>query len=128
MADYSSDRYEITIVADRIFKVKPFEGIEFGVNDVIEMRAIYLKFSEGKSFAILLDASNDFTPTDEARALLATKEYAEKRIAAAFVTTTLANKIFGNFFIQFNKPASPTKLFVYERFALDWLKKQMVGK
>lgn len=125
MADYFNCKYEITILDDCIFKLKPFEGAEIDVDDVKEMRKVYLEFSKGKPFAILLDASQDFTPTDEARKLLASKEYTEKRVAAGFVTTTLANKIIGNFFIKFNKPASPTKLFNDEAAAFTWLKEQL---
>ena len=128
MPDYSNSKYEITIVAERIFKVTPFEGIELDANDVYEMRKLYLNFSEGRPFAVLLDAANNFTPTDKARELLATKEFAEKRVAAAFVTRTLANKIVGNFFIKFNRPVSPTKLFTDEIAALEWLKEQMNNK
>lgn len=125
MADYSNSKYEITTIADRIYKVKIFEGVEYDVKDVQEMREIYLKFSKGKPFAILLDATNNFIPTEEARVLLASREYAEKRVAAAFVTKTLANKIFGNFFIKVNKPFSPTKLFTEEGPAFEWLKEKM---
>lgn len=127
MADYSNSKFEITILAERIYKLRPFEGVEIDVNDVREMRNVYLKFSNGSSFAILLDATNNFSPTDEARALLASKEYTDKRVAAAFVTPTLANKIIGNFFIKFNKPATPTKLFNEEDIAFQWLKEQMVN-
>src|SRR3989344_3360742 len=124
MAEYSNSKYEITILEDYIFKLKPFEGVEIDLEDAREMRRVYLKFSEGRPFAILLDATQNFTPTDEARRLIASKEFTEKRFAAAFVTTTLANKIIGNFFIKFNKPASPTKLFNDEETALHWLREQ----
>lgn len=128
MADYSNSKFEITILEDRIFKLKPFEGVELDVDDAREMRKIYLQFSGGKSFAILLDATQNFTPTDEARKLIASREYTDKRVAAAFVTTTLANKIIGNFFIKVNKPLTPTKLFNDEATAFAWLKEQMKGK
>lgn len=125
MADYSNSKFEIIILAERIFKLIPFEGAEIEVEDVREMRSVYLKFSGERSFAILLDATHNFTTSDEARVLLASKEFTEKRVAAAFVTTTLASKIVGNFFIKFNKPASPTKLFTEEAPAFEWLKEKM---
>lgn len=125
MPDYSHSKYEITILAPQIFKVKPYEGIELNEEDVREMRKIYLKFSENKPFAILLDAVYDFTPTEEARKLLASKEYTELRIAAAFVTNSLANKLFGNFFIRFNRPATPTRMFTDEKTAFNWLQIQV---
>lgn len=128
MADYSNSKYEITILDDCIFKLKPFEGVELDVDDVHEMRRIYLQFSKGKDFAILLDATQSFSPTGEARTLLASKEFTDKRIAAAFVTTTLSNRLIGNFFIKVNKPLTSTKLFNDEISAFAWLKEQMKGK
>jgi hypothetical protein len=128
MADYSSDKFEITILTNRIFKLRPFEGMELNVSDVEEMRGIYLKFSNNESFAILLDATHPSTLIPEARVLLASEEFAVKRIAAAFVTRSLASKIIGNFFIQFNKPASPTKMFNDEKSALEWLQEKIKTK
>jgi hypothetical protein len=125
MADYSNTKFEITVLADYIFKLKPFEGIEIDVEDVQEMRTVYLRLSKEKPFAVLLDATNAFSITSEARALIASKMFTEKRIAAAFVTKSLANKIVGNFFIKANKPASPTRLFNDETIAYRWLKEQM---
>lgn len=128
MVDYSNNKFEITILTDRIFKLRPFEGVEIDVEDVKEMRIVYLKFSKNEPFAILLDASEPSTLTHEARVLLASKEYAEKRIAAAFVTKSTASKLIGNFFIQFHKPFSPTKLFNDEASAFEWLKEQIQKK
>jgi hypothetical protein len=121
MVDYSNGKFEITILTNHIFKLKPFEGIELDIEDVQEMRRVYLKFSNNESFAILLDATENFSLTSEARTLLASKEYTVKRIAAAFVTKSLANQLVGNFFIKFNKPATPTKMFTDEEHAFKWL-------
>jgi hypothetical protein len=95
MADYSHHKYEITILADRIFRLNPFEGVEIEVED--------------------------FSTSEDARKLLASPEYTSTRFAAAFDTLTLANKILGNFFITFNKPATPTRLFNEEVTAYKWL-------
>ncbi|MCW3071589.1 MAG: hypothetical protein JWO44_1479 [Bacteroidetes bacterium] len=125
MADYSNSKFEITILSPRIFRLRPFEGVELDEDDAREMRKVYLRFSDNRPFAILLDASADFTPTNEARVLLASREFTETRIAAAFVTRSLANKLIGNFFIRFNKPASPTRMFNDEPAAFEWLLKQV---
>jgi hypothetical protein len=121
MADYSNSKSEITRLSDYIYKITPYEGIELTAEDVRELRIICLRFSGNRPFAVLLDASHNFTPTEEARKLLASEEYTDLRIAAAFVTSSLANKLFGNFFIRFNRPATPTRLFSDEAAALRWL-------
>jgi hypothetical protein len=125
MADYTNSKFVITILTPVIFKLKIVEGVEIDVDDVREMRSVYLKFSGNKPFAILLDAAQPSTQTQEARILLASKEFSEKRIAAGFVTRSLASKLIGNFFIQFHKPASPTRLFNDESEAFNWLQKQV---
>lgn len=128
MADYSNSKFEITILTANIFRLKPFEGVEINIDDVYEMRGVFLEFSGNLPFAVLLDASNNFVPTEEARAALASAEFTNKRIAAAFVTRSLANKLIGNFFINFNKPATATRLFTDEASAFKWLEEQVNKK
>lgn len=123
MADYSNSKLEITKLTDRIFKMKPFEGAELDVDDFREARRVYLELSGGKSFAVLLDATNSFTTSPEARELVASKEYTDLRVAAAFFTSSMANRLIGNFFIRVNKPATPTRMFNDEQSALEWLKR-----
>ncbi|MGZ4056220.1 MAG: DUF7793 family protein [Bacteroidia bacterium] len=121
---FKHEKFEITTIVNTIYKVRPVEGVELTEEDIREMRKVYLDLSKGKKFAILLDATGVFSVTDAARKLIASKEYTDKRFAIAFVTTSLANKIVGNFFIKFNKPASATKLFSDEETALEWIIEQ----
>lgn len=93
------------------------------VEDVKQIREINLKLSEGKRFCVLLDTSNGyFNVTPEGNKLLASKEYAELRMATAIVARSLATRIAGNFFIRFNQPPTPTRLFASEEEAVKWLK------
>jgi hypothetical protein len=125
MADYSNGKFEITFLAPHIFKLRAFEEVEMNEHDVIELRNKYLELSDNKPYAILLDAAQHFTQTNEARELLASEEFAKTRIAAAFVTNSLASKLIGNFFIQFNKPPTPTRLFNDYNAAFEWLKEHI---
>ena len=51
----------------------------------------------------------------------ASKEGTQYSIAEAIVIKNLAQKILANFYLSFNKPLKPTKLFTNEKDALDWL-------
>ena len=124
MPDYTNTKFEITILADCIFKLKSFKDVEIDVEDVYEMRKQYLHFSNGKPFAILMDATDYSSVTAEARILLVDKEFIKMRIATAFVTRSIASNLIANFFIKFHKPASPTKLFKDFDTAFEWLKQQ----
>jgi hypothetical protein len=120
-ADFRNEKFEIFVLSNNIFKLKPHINVELDVEDAYEMRKNFLNFSKGNKFAVLTDATNYFSTTSELRQLLASATFTELRFATAIVTNSMANKIIGNFFIKVNKPATPTKLFSSEKLAFEWL-------
>jgi hypothetical protein len=106
-----------------IIKIESFHGEYVEVEDVEEIRKTNLELSGGGPFMILLDTSKGHAPSSpEANKLMASKEYAGERKAIAIVARSLAAKLLSNFFIRFNKPYTPTRVFTDEAAALDWLK------
>jgi len=51
-------------------------------------------------------------------------EYSKIRIAEAFLINSLANRLIVNFYIKFNRPPNPTKVFNNLESALEWLRSQ----
>jgi len=51
-------------------------------------------------------------------------EYSKIRIAEAFLINSLANRLIVNFYIKFNRPSNPTKVFNHLESALEWLRSQ----
>lgn len=119
---FRNNKFEIRIEHLPILRLTVFEGVDIEFEDVLEMSAAFREIAKGEKFAVLLDATKPFTVSPEARTFIASKELTSDRMAAAFVTRSLANRIVGNFFIKFNKPATPTKLFSEEAPAIEWLK------
>ena len=77
-----------------------------------------------KPMPVLIDTSNVWQVSDEARAYSATKEVEELSIAMALLPgSSLATIMIANFFIKINKPSIPTKMFKNEGEAIEWLKK-----
>lgn len=124
MADYSHKKFAITKLTKSIFKLEAFEGIELLLEDVMDMHKAFLELSQGKKYAVLMDATKYFSPSDKARAKIASKQFTNIRYATAFVVASLANRLIGNLFIRFNKPATPTRIFNNETSALEWLKEE----
>jgi len=122
---FRNNKFEIRIEHLPILRLTVFEGVDLEFEDILEMAAAFRKISNGEKFAVLLDATKPFTVSSEARTFIASKELTSDRMAAAFVTKSLANRIVGNFFIKFNKPATPTKLFSEEALAMEWLWQQI---
>lgn len=80
------------------------------------------KLQQGRKMLALIDTSKVFQVSREVREYGATKEVVEMCSAMAVLTgTSLPATIIGNFFIKFNKPKVPTKLFRSEKKALAWL-------
>jgi predicted nucleotidyltransferase len=64
-----------------------------------------------------------FTNTDsESKKYNSSPEVIRHCSAIAFLSPTLGQKMMANFFIKFYKPAVPTKFFLTEEEAINWLK------
>lgn len=119
------NKFKVEPLGDSIIRVTPNDDVDLEIEDAKEMREMLVKLSGGKKYCVLLDATKRFNVSSEARALIAGKEYSSDRISAAFVITSFANMLIGNFFIKVNKPHSPTKIFSTEESAFEWLKIQV---
>ena len=119
---FRNNKFEIHWENPPIFRLTVFEGVDLESEDIVGMASAFRELAKGQKFAVLLDATKLFTVSSEAKALIASKEFSFDRLAAAFVTRSLANRLIGNFFIKFNKPPTPTKLFSEEEPAIEWLK------
>ena len=106
-----------------IIKIESSEGEFNEVADTIAMRDANIELSEGAPYYVLLDTTNGYaSSTPEANKLLASREFSGNRQGIAIVAKSLASKIVSNFFIRFNKPFTPTKIFMTEAKAVEWLK------
>jgi hypothetical protein len=75
----------------------------------------------GKPYPVFVDCSNMSALTKEAREYIASR--GGKGITAiAFITTTLASRIWINLFMSLYLPPQPVKMFTNKEKALIWLK------
>lgn len=121
----SHQKFNIADVGNSIIRLEVVEGAELELEDAVLMHSSMLELSGGKRFCVLFIANTQFSVSSAARKKIASKEYSSMRYADAFVTSSLANKLTGNFFIKFNKPESPTKIFTKEEEAIEWLNDQL---
>lgn len=120
----SYDFYSISLRKDGIVQVNIEPYYHVAVDDVkIIVRAAH-ELANYKKHIILILAGSNSIPTDDARAYLASIDCNPLAIAEAYVITSLAQKIIGNFYLNFNKPVIPTKIFNYEDEAVKWLNSQ----
>ena len=91
------------------------------LNDALENLELTKKLSQGRPRPLLVDMTGIKSMTREAR-----EEYAKAGVdslvtAIGLVTKSAMSRIVANFFLSFNKPAVPTRLFNSVEAAKKWL-------
>lgn len=95
---------------------------DFTVEDIKETNKAVGELGGGRAFLNLVYIHQLFNTDPEVREYAATEESNRYTIADAFVVNSTALKLVGNFYIRFNKPARPTKIFTSDTEAIEWLK------
>ncbi|HEX7413257.1 MAG TPA: STAS/SEC14 domain-containing protein [Bacteroidia bacterium] len=121
---FDTERFSLQLIDPQVIRLTVVEGIELEQHDAKEMIAKAVDLAKGNDYAILFDATVSGNISFEAR-----EEFAKskKRKAVAIVTNSLANKLFGNFFIRFHKPTSASRIFSKEeeQAAIEWLRTEI---
>jgi len=76
----------------------------------------------GKKVPILIEYAIVILPSMESREYWAKEDSAPYSSAEAFVMRWLPMKLIGNFYLNFNKPPRPTRMFSNRDKAIAWLK------
>ena len=95
---------------------------EFTVEDILDNADALQNIGKGQKFANLIIIKNFITVDRETRKLAATEITGKYAIAEALVVNSTALKLLVNFYIAFNKPNRPTRMFDSEDKAVAWLK------
>lgn len=104
-----------------ILRIKVIEGAHIDMTSLKEDGEVNLELTNNKKALALYDSRAFFTIEPEAREYLRSGILDPTRIATAVLTDRLATKLLVNFFIRFNKPKTPMKMFTCELQALKWL-------
>lgn len=95
---------------------------EITLQDIKEFIEVVRYLGDGESFCNLIVMKNFVQVGKDARKYAACEESNIYTIADAFVINSIALKLVGNFYIRYNKPVKPTRIFNNEGDALIWLR------
>lgn len=113
---FISERFERNII-----HVHVKQNADIDVNEIKEVRETNEALAEGKPYVVLFEIGNYALVSKEAREFGAKQELGELRKAMAIIVNSLSHRILANFFINVNKPPTPTKVFNDKAKALEWL-------
>jgi hypothetical protein len=105
----------------RIVRVKILPGAEIELADAIQNHSATKMLTNNDNYLVLVDGRVNLSVSREARNYASQEKADEGRIAEAFIITSTANKLIGNFYMNVNKPSIPTKIFSSEDKAIEWL-------
>lgn len=104
-----------------ILYVKMKEGINL---DQPEMEALLkqaIELAKPDNYYAIIDTTAQYDSTVEARNFYAESDYSKYRYADAFIVNSLPMRLLVNFFIVFNKPKIPSRMFTTKEEALKWI-------
>lgn len=107
---------------DGIIQVIFKEGIELDVDLQDRMMIVYHQLCGDTKRPFLFNALNDVDITKEARDHSRELEKTYPGSATAVIADTVAYKLIANFYLKFNKPSTPYKVFNNIDSAEVWLK------
>jgi hypothetical protein len=116
---------------DDILLVKMKEGINLDQAEMEQLLKQAVEFTSPNKYFAIIDTTALYDSTPESRSFYAESDYSNYRYADAFIVNSLPMRLLVNFFITFNKPKIPSKMFNNEESALNWiqsLKKEMLKK
>jgi hypothetical protein len=113
--------------ADGIMYLRLKEGAEFNLETTREQYAAQDELTGVQNYAVLVDATHHVSMSKESREFMAAYHNPRRKATALLTRYNLATLLLANFYMKFNQPKIPTKLFNQEEEAIDWLK-QMLSK
>lgn len=111
----------IKLFEPTLIKIEFFGGTIISKEEVAKIIDVIGELSNHQEVLVLNTAADDTQFTTEARHESASENGLKYTLADAFVARNLAQKLLVNFYIKFNQPAKPTKAFINEEEAIEWL-------
>lgn len=107
---------------DGILELHASNDHVYTIKDVIENVEAFGQLTSNQKAPVLIIGGSFSTLDKETRSFMATEESLKYSAAEAFFITSLSQKILINFYIKFDKPLVPTKVFTNKDKANEWLK------
>lgn len=99
------------------------DDLELGVEEMESLLATAVEFTNYEKYFCIIDTRKVFGSVPAIRDYYANSDYSKYRYADAIIAGSLGMNLLVNFFISFNKPKVPTKMFSNEQDALKWIQK-----
>ena len=99
--------------------------MELNNQDIKELNDIAVHDFKLEKYAMVVDIRGNAYTTPESRKFSADNPYVKNHIAYGIVVSSIAEKLRVNFFIDFNRPKVPTRMFTDMDECIQWLNEKI---
>lgn len=110
------------IWVDGVVCARFHDGADVGLDDARENLALTKRLTNGQRMPVLVDLRGVRSQSAEARRLFAGPAATAVSVAVALVVESPLSRVVGNFYLGFNRPETPTRLFTSTDDAEQWLR------
>ena len=112
---------ELFLREDGIVQINFKDETNISIEESIEINTAIGKLTSEKEALVLMIAGEQTDFDEKARAFSASVLGLKYTIADALVVKNLAQKLMGNFYLNFNRPKKPSRIFTSSEDATKWL-------
>ena len=116
------EAFIIKLRSDGIIHSHTTSGLEFNIESLKKFNVVMGNMVKHRMTPLLITLDDFAIPPVEARTYWAKKNSCTYASAEAYISKTIGHTIIGNFYLKFNKPGRPTKIFTSHDDAIMWLK------
>lgn len=117
---FDLDNCSLELDKDGIVELHLYPGKTIQPDKIKEIfETIHSKMPEARRLMVTAGAGATLNP--EARDLVSSQDITNQVVADAIVTEHYAHQMSANFFVRYNQPHRPTRLFKTEEEAREWL-------
>jgi len=117
----------VTLGNDRIMRVMFKKKSEVNSNSFRKLFEVFHSMIEGVPYAYIYYAEDSSAiVTDDGRRFAKEEEFSFPKVCNAVIVTNLAHKLIANFYLKFNKPNYPFKVFGKLEEAEKWCRQQLL--
>lgn len=116
------DAAKIELRPDGIMHVHVKVPMNFELKHSMQIVEARTQLAQDRSYPILYTSGQLVIPSAEVREYVASEPRSKLVTADAFIVNSLPQRIIANFYLKWNKPVRPTKMFDKEEEAIAWLK------
>jgi hypothetical protein len=116
------EAFTLRLRSDGILHSHTSSSLEFNVDSLKQFSLVMGRMLNYQKAPMLVTLDEFAIPPVETREFWAKADACPYASADAYVATNFGHKFIGNFYLKFNKPGRPTRIFSNEADAVKWLK------